>query len=172
MSLLLIVLLPLLGSLLPLLSSNHRRHQCALLTAAMPLVALLIALREAPGVLAGDVPRLAFSWVPALGLDLALRLDGLSLMFVLLILGIGLLIILYARHYLSTADSMPRFYAFLMLFMAAMLGIVMADNLILLWMFWELTSLSSFLLIGFWNHQSGARKGARMALAVTGIAFE
>ena len=88
-----------------------------------------------PDVLAGDVPRLAFSWVPALGLDLALRLDGLSLMFVLLILGIGLLIILYARHYLSTADSMPRFYAFLMLFMAAMLGIVMADNLILLWMF-------------------------------------
>ncbi|ABE58260.1 monovalent cation/H+ antiporter subunit A [Chromohalobacter israelensis] len=169
MSLLLIVLLPLLGSLLPLLSSNHRRHQCALLTAAMPLVALLIALREAPGVLAGDVPRLAFSWVPALGLDLALRLDGLSLMFVLLILGIGLLIILYARHYLSTADSMPRFYAFLMLFMAAMLGIVMADNLILLWMFWELTSLSSFLLIGFWNHQSAARKGARMALAVTGM---
>lgn len=169
MSLLLIVLLPLLGSLLPLLSSNDRRHQCALLTAVMPLIALLIALREAPGVLAGEVPRLAFSWVPALGLDLALRLDGLSLMFVLLILGIGLLIILYARHYLSATDSMPRFYAFLMLFMTAMLGIVMADNLILLWMFWELTSLSSFLLIGFWHHQSAARKGARMALAVTGM---
>ncbi|MCK0752223.1 monovalent cation/H+ antiporter subunit A [Chromohalobacter japonicus] len=169
MSLLLIVLLPLLGSLLPLLSSNQRRHQCALLTAAMPLIALLVTLRETPGVLAGEVPRLAFSWVPALGLDLALRLDGLSLLFVLLILGIGLLIILYARHYLAEADNMPRFYAYLMLFMTSMLGIVMADNLILLWMFWELTSLSSFLLIGFWSHQSAPRKGARMALAVTGM---
>ena len=135
MSLLLIVLLPLLGSLLPLLGSNQRRHQCALLTAVMPLIALLVTLRETPGVLAGDVPRLAFSWVPALGLDLALRLDGLSLLFVLLILGIGLLIILYARHYLAEADNMPRFYAYLMLFMTSMLGIVMADNLILLWMF-------------------------------------
>ncbi|MCK0744428.1 monovalent cation/H+ antiporter subunit A [Chromohalobacter nigrandesensis] len=169
MSLLLIVLLPLLGSLLPLLGSNQRRHQCALLTAAMPLIALLVTLRETPGVLAGEVPRLAFSWVPALGLDLALRLDGLSLLFVLLILGIGLLIILYARHYLAEADNMPRFYAYLMLFMTSMLGIVMADNLILLWMFWELTSLSSFLLIGFWSHQSAPRKGARMALAVTGM---
>ncbi len=85
-----------------------------------------------------------------------------------MILGIGLLIILYAHYYLAKDEPYGRFYAFLMLFMASMVGISMSDNLILLWLFWELTSLSSFLLIGYWSHQSDARKGARMALTVTG----
>jgi len=168
MSVLLIVLLPLVGSLLPVMGSNERRGRCALMTAIPPALALLVAGRHAATVFAGGVPRAAVDWIPALGLEFAMRLDGLSLLFVLLILGIGLLIILYARYYLSPRDNLPRFYAFLMLFMAAMLGIVMADNLLLLWFFWELTSLSSFLLIGFWYHQSEARKGARMALTVTG----
>ncbi|MBZ9539241.1 monovalent cation/H+ antiporter subunit A [Modicisalibacter tunisiensis] len=168
MSVLLIVLLPLVGSLLPIMGSNDRRGRCALMTAIPPALALIVAGRHAGTVFAGGVPRAAFDWIPALGLEFAMRLDGLSLLFVLLILGIGLLIILYARYYLSPRDNLPRFYAFLMLFMAAMLGIVMADNLLLLWFFWELTSLSSFLLIGFWYRQSEARKGARMALTVTG----
>ncbi|MBZ9559316.1 MULTISPECIES: monovalent cation/H+ antiporter subunit A [unclassified Modicisalibacter] len=168
MSLLLIVLLPLVGSLLPAFGSNERRNTCALVTALPTVIALGVALHHARETIAGSVPRVALDWIPALGLDLAVRLDGLSLLFVLLILGIGLLIILYARYYLAPGDSLPRFYAFLMLFMAAMLGIVMADNLLLLWFFWELTSLSSFLLIGYWYHQSDARKGARMALTVTG----
>ncbi|NWN83121.1 MAG: monovalent cation/H+ antiporter subunit A, partial [Halomonas sp.] len=105
---------------------------------------------------------------PSLGLELAFRLDGLSALFNLLILGIGLLILLYAHFYLSPEEPFGRFYAYLILFMASMVGIVMADNLILLWLYWELTSLSSFLLIGFWSHRSDARKGARMALTVTG----
>ncbi|WP_136066204.1 monovalent cation/H+ antiporter subunit A [Modicisalibacter radicis] len=168
MPLLLIVLLPLLGGLLPIMSSNERRGACAAVAAAPVLIALAVALHHAGAVLDGEVFRQAYSWIPALGLDLAMRLDGLSLLFVLLILGIGLLIIVYARYYLLASDNAPRFYAFLLLFMAAMLGIVMADNLLLLWFFWELTSLSSFLLIGYWYHQSDARKGARMALTVTG----
>ncbi|SDL28767.1 multisubunit potassium/proton antiporter, PhaA subunit /multisubunit potassium/proton antiporter, PhaB subunit [Modicisalibacter muralis] len=168
MSLLLIVLLPLLGSLVPLMGSNERRNACATMTAVAPTIALGIALAYMGQVLDGDIPRAAVSWIPALGLELAMRLDGLSLLFVLLILGIGLLIILYTRFYLADGDDMPRFYAFLMLFMTSMLGIVMADNLLLLWVFWELTSLSSFLLIGYWYRQSEARKGARMALTVTG----
>ncbi|GAB2791346.1 monovalent cation/H+ antiporter subunit A [Halomonas shantousis] len=169
MSLLLIVLLPLLGSLVPLIGSNERRNTCALLTVLAPAVAIGLVLSQMPRVLGGETLRLDIPWIPPLGLDLALRLDGLSLLFSLLILGIGLLIILYTRFYLAKEDSMPRFYAFLMLFMTAMLGIVLADNLILLWVSWELTSLSSFLLIGFWYTQSDARRGARMALTVTGM---
>ncbi|HEX7764852.1 MAG TPA: proton-conducting transporter membrane subunit, partial [Cellvibrio sp.] len=88
--------------------------------------------------------------------------------FALLIVGIGLLVILYARYYLDDKDSLGRLYALLQLFMMAMLGIVLADNILLLIVFWELTSLSSFLLIGYWSHKSEARKGARMALAITG----
>ena len=90
------------------------------------------------------------------------------LLFCLLILGIGLLVILYARYYLSEKDHMGRFYAYLILFMTAMLGIVLSDNLLQLWFFWELTSISSFLLISFWSHKTEARKGARMALTITG----
>ncbi|MEL0625309.1 hypothetical protein V6238_19930, partial [Marinomonas arenicola] len=83
-------------------------------------------------------------------LELAFRLDGLSLLFSILILGSGLLVILYARYYLSAQDSIGKFYAYLILFMFAMLGVVLSDNLIQLWFFWELTSISSFLLISFW----------------------
>lgn len=169
MSLLLIVLLSLLGSLVPLLGSNNKRTTCAFLSALAPATALVVVLAQASHVLGGEVLYFSTPWIPALGLDLALRLDGLSLLFTLLILGIGLLIVLYTRFYLAAQDSMPRFYALLMLFMTAMLGIVMADNLLLLWMFWELTSLASFLLIGFWHTQSDARRGARMALTVTGM---
>ncbi|WP_110655300.1 monovalent cation/H+ antiporter subunit A [Salinicola halimionae] len=169
MSLPLIVLLPLLGSLIPLLSNNQHRTLSAWSTALLPAIALGIVIAHAPGVISGEVYHFSISWVPQLGLDLAFRIDGLSLLFLLLILGIGLLIILYARYYLSPDDSMPRFYAYLMLFMTSMIGIVMADNLLLLWVFWELTSLSSFLLIGYWYQQSEARRGARMALVVTGM---
>ncbi len=107
-------------------------------------------------------------WLPDLGLDLALRLDGLGFLFALLILGIGLLVILYARYYLSKKDPMGRFFGFFLLFMGSMLGVVLSENLLLMLMFWELTSLSSFLLIGYWNHRADARRGARMALAITG----
>jgi multicomponent K+:H+ antiporter subunit A len=81
---------------------------------------------------------------------------------------VGLLIILYAKYYLSEKDSMGKFYALLMMFMAAMLGIVLTENILLTFVFWELTSVSSFLLIGFWNHKAESRRGARMALIVTG----
>ena len=85
-----------------------------------------------------------------------------------MILGIGLLVILYARYYFSERDSLGRFYAYLLLFMGAMLGVVLSENLIQLLIFWELTSLSSFLLISYWHSREEARRGARMALTVTG----
>ncbi|MBP6007404.1 MAG: monovalent cation/H+ antiporter subunit A [Rhodoferax sp.] len=132
--------------------------------------ALLAAL--APAVFAGEVLRWSIEWLPALGLRLGFRLDGLAWVFALLVLGIGALVVLYAAWYLDTNEPRARFYRLLMLFMGAMLGVVLADNLLLLVLFWELTSLSSFLLIGFWHDDAAkgreARAGARMALAITG----
>jgi multicomponent K+:H+ antiporter subunit A len=107
-------------------------------------------------------------WVPELGLSFALRLDGLSFMFALLVLAIGLLIFIYARYYLAGSEALPRLYGLLLLFMGAMLGLVLSNNLLLLVIFWELTSLVSFLLIGFWPSHADARRGARMSLAITG----
>ncbi|GHE20716.1 monovalent cation/H+ antiporter subunit A [Halomonas urumqiensis] len=168
MTLLWIALLPLLGVIVPVLTSGRGRRFCSLATAALPALGLLLTLAQLPGIAAGESLRFAAAWIPSLGLDLALRLDGLSVLFNLLILGIGLLILLYAHFYLSPEEPYGRFYAYLILFMASMVGIVMSDNLLLLWLYWELTSISSFLLIGFWSHRSDARKGARMALTVTG----
>ena len=161
-------LLPLLGSLVPLLTARYSRNVCALFTAILPFIALLLVAEMTPDVLNGENHYAAAQWIPLLNLNIAFRLDGLSLLFSILILGIGLLVILYARYYLSPKDSIGKFYSFLMLFMFAMLGVALSDNLLQMWMFWELTSISSFLLISFWGHKSEARKGARMALTITG----
>ena len=168
MTLALIIALPFLGLFLPLLAERLGRLACAVAAAIAPLIALALLLSQQPAVFAGELLRVKLQWLPTLGLNLSLRLDGLGFLFALLILGIGLLVILYARYYLEEKEPMGRFFAFLLLFMGAMLGVVLAENLLLMLMFWELTSLSSFLLIGFWGARSDARKGARMALAVTG----
>jgi multicomponent K+:H+ antiporter subunit A len=140
----------------------------AWLAGTVALVASALVLAAAPAVFGGEVLRWSVPWVPSLGLDFGFRIDGLAWLFALLVTAIGALVVLYAAWYLDAADPAPRFYAFLLLFMGAMLGLVLADNLILLVVFWELTSLSSFLLIGYWTHRADAREGARMALAVTG----
>jgi multicomponent K+:H+ antiporter subunit A len=150
------------------MTASWRRSACATATAIAPAIALMLLLYHGSAIFSGESLRYTLGWIPLLGLDVSIRLDGLAFLFSLLILGIGLLIILYARYYLSEQDSMPRFYAYLMLFMTAMMGIVLSNNVLQLWLFWELTSISSFLLISFWWHKSEARRGARMALAVTG----
>lgn len=148
--------------------SPARRRLAAWLAAAVTAASLLLLLVQAPAVFAGQTLLEHHPWVPAIGLDANFRLDGLALMFGVLITGIGLLIVLYAAYYLHADDPAGKFFCLLMLFMAAMLGIVLADNLLLLVVFWELTSVSSFLLVGYWGHKAEARAGARMALAVTG----
>ena len=160
--------LPLLGTLIPLITARFSRTTCAFMTAALPALTLFLILSHAGDIFQGERFQAAIPWIPAIGLELAFRLDGLALLFSILILGIGLLVILYARYYLSAKDSMGKFYAYLILFMFSMLGVVLSDNLIQLWFFWELTSISSFLLISFWGHKTEARKGARMALTITG----
>src|SRR5690554_1881333 len=96
-------------------------------------------------------------------------MDGLAWLFTALIQGICLLVILYARYYMSPKDPVPRFFALLLAFMGAMLGVVLSGNLIQMVMFWELTSITSFLLIGYWHHRTDARRGAGMAFTVTAM---
>ncbi|MBN9579884.1 MAG: monovalent cation/H+ antiporter subunit A, partial [Alphaproteobacteria bacterium] len=115
----------------------------------------------------GGVLRAELAWLPSAGLDFVVRLDGFAWLFAMLVAGIGLLVVVYARYYMSPADPIPRFFSFFLAFMGAMLGIVVSGNLIQLVFFWELTSLLSFLLIGFWHQRADAREGARVALTVT-----
>jgi multicomponent K+:H+ antiporter subunit A len=168
MSLALIAALPFLGALLPGFLIRAGRDACAIATGLVTLLTLILLAFQAPAVLQGEVVQTRIDWLPALGLNANFFLDGLGLLFAGLILGIGLLIILYARFYLAQSDPMGQFYTYLLLFQGAMLGIVLSDNILLLLVFWELTSLSSFLLIGYWKHLPESRQGARMALAVTG----
>ncbi len=166
--LLIIAVLPFVGALLPGLMIRAGRNACAISTAVPTFVALTMLVVLAPAVLRGETVAVEIEWLPQLGLSASFFLDGLGLLFAGMILGVGLLIILYARFYLSGKDPMGQFYTYLLLFQGAMLGIVLSDNILLLLIFWELTSLSSFLLIGYWKHLPEGRQGARMALAVTG----
>ncbi|PHV12320.1 monovalent cation/H+ antiporter subunit A [Chitinimonas sp. BJB300] len=168
MNLLLLAALPFIGAALMSFVPNVARRNAAWLAGGTALGALALLLSTAPTVFGGDVLRWSVPWVPQLGLELGFRMDGLAWLFALLITGIGALVVLYAAHYLSKSDPPARFFLFLLLFMGAMLGMVIADNLILLVVFWELTSLSSFLLIGYWQKEPAARSGARMALTITG----
>jgi len=168
MSLALIVILPFLGAILPALMIRAGRNACATSTLTVTLLAFLLLMTHAPAVFRGEVLQARWEWIPQLGLNVNFFLDGLGFFFASLILGIGLLIITYARFYLAKEDPMGSFYSYLLLFQGAMVGIVLSDNILLLLIFWELTSLSSFLLIGYWKHLPEGRQGARMALTVTG----
>jgi len=169
MTLLTIILLPLLaGTTLALLAARISRVASAWAVAGVTLCSLGLLLGFSEAVFSGQKIVSSIPWMPELGINFSFRLDGLGYLFTLLILCIGLLIILYAKYYLSEKDSIGKFYALLMIFMAAMLGIVLTENILLTFVFWELTSVSSFLLIGFWNHKAESRRGARMALTVTG----
>ena len=168
MSLALVVLIPFIGAVLPSLAIRGGRNVCAAATAAVTGLSLVLLLTEIPSVYSGEVSRSAVQWLPRLGLSFSFFVDGLGLFFAGLILAIGLLVIVYARFYLDRDDPMGRFYCYLLLFQGSMVGIVLSDNILLLVVFWELTSLSSFLLIGYWHHLPDSRAGARMALVVTG----
>ena len=120
-------------------------------------------------VAAGEVFAASYDWVPSLGITLSLFLDGLSLLFALLISGIGALVVVYAGCYLAGHAYLGRFYAFLLMFLASMLGLVLANNIITLFVFWELTSVSSYLLIGFEHEREAARRAALQSLLVTSL---
>ena len=168
MILLFLLALPFIGSAVAALMPTHARTPAASWAAAVATLALVIVASLFPDVRDGQVLRAQIDWLPAAGLNFVVRIDGFAWMFAMLVTGIGALVAVYARYYMSKDDPVPRFFSFFLAFMGAMLGVVTAGNLIQLVFFWELTSLFSFLLIGYWYHRQDARRGARMALTVTG----
>ena len=168
MSLIVLLLLPFLGSCIAALLPHNARNTESLLAGLVALVGTIQVALLYPQIAHGGVIREEFMWLPSLGLNFVLRMDGFAWLFSMLVLGIGTLVSLYARYYMSPDDPVPRFFAFFLAFMGAMLGLVISGNLIQIVFFWELTSLFSFLLIGYWHHRADARRGAYMALMVTG----
>lgn len=165
-----IILLPLiLGTTLVSWLKKFSRGVTALGAIGVSLSSLILLLTQAKDVFNGQTIIQTWSWLPQLGIDFSFRLDALGLLFSLLISGIGTLIYIYAYYYLSPKNSLSKLYLLLMLFMAAMLGISLSNNLILLLIFWELTSISSFLLVGYWSNYEAAQRGSRMALTITGM---
>lgn len=169
MILLLFLFVPFLGMAIASTFPVYARNLAAWFAAAIALFGVVLTFAQYPAVVEHGVVRYQLNWMPEYGLNLVLRMDGLVWLFSLLIQAMCLLVVLYARYYMSAHDPVPRFFTFLLAFMAAMQGLVLSGNLIQLVVFWELTSLASFLLIGYWHHRQDARRGAQMALTVTSI---
>ena len=163
-----ILALPFLGSLLAAFLPVTARNIAGLLAGTVALAGTVLTALFYSSV-SGGVVRAEIEWLPSFGLNLLIRLDGLAWVFALLVLAIGFLVVLYARYYMSAADPVPRFFSFLLAFMGSMLGLVLSGNLIQMAFFWELTSLFSFLLIGYRHQTAQAREGARMALIITSM---
>ena len=169
MSLFLILVLPFLGSLCAALLPTNARNAEAWLAGIVAASVSALILWQLPAIETNGTLYYEQIWSPTLKIAFQLRMDGFAWLFALLVALIGLLVVFYARYYMSPEDPVPRFFAFLLAFMGAMLGIVLSGNLLQLAMFWELTSLASFMLIAYWHHRQDARSGARMALTVTGM---
>jgi multicomponent Na+:H+ antiporter subunit A len=164
----LVLCLPFIGALIAPILTRILGHNAAWLLALAPGLAFLHFAFILPGIAAGQPIAEGFDWVPGLDLRFAWFLDGLSTTFALLITGIGTLIILYSGGYLKGHPQQVRFFTFIFLFMGSMLGLVVSDSFLMLFVFWELTSITSFLLIGFDHEREAARRAALQALVVTG----
>ncbi|NLG69091.1 MAG: DUF4040 domain-containing protein [Firmicutes bacterium] len=163
-----ILIVPFVASALaPLLAQRVASRWVGVASAAVALAAALALASALPQVAAGESLSATWRWVPALGVEIRLVLDGFSLLFALIVTGMGTLILLYASAYLGPDEDHGRFFAYMLAFMGAMLGVVLSSNLAVLYVFWELTSATSFLLIGYWYHKEGSRYGAQKALLIT-----
>jgi multicomponent Na+:H+ antiporter subunit A len=138
-----------------------------LLLALVPLTLAIYFVGFITAIESGDVFPFGYLWAPSLAIQFSFFLDGLSLLFAILISAVGAVILVYSAGYLAGHPQLGRFYAYLLMFMGSMLGLVLADNLITLFLFWELTSISSYLLIGFDHESEDARAAALQALLVT-----
>jgi len=153
---------------IPFLAGKIRGSVLGVISALFPAAAFITAISKWNDILSGPVIE-SYQWIPSLGLEFSFQMDILGLIFFLLISGIGFVVFLYAGSYLENNPGIGKFYASIFVFMGAMLGVVTADNLILLFIFWELTSLSSFFLIGFKHNYQESRYAAQQALLVTGL---
>jgi NADH:ubiquinone oxidoreductase subunit 5 (subunit L)/multisubunit Na+/H+ antiporter MnhA subunit len=164
------LLLPLGAALVTPLVGRVLGRRVGWWAAAVSAVSALLLLRMSAAIGRGEVLQFSSDWPAAeWGIRFSLFADGWGWAFALLVSGIGALICVYAQHYLSEREPRARFFAYMLLFEGAMLGVVLSSNLIVLVVFWELTSIASFLLIGFWHEQERARYGAYKALLITGI---
>lgn len=162
-----IVLLPfLLVLFVPALSRRVGRH-LGWVILPFPLATALFLLSRLSDIGSGGSLVASWEWAPSLGLSFSLVLDGFSLLFTLLISGVGTLVTFYSIFYLDAKEDLGRFYSYILLFMGAMFGVVLSDNLLTLYMFWEITSISSFLLIGFWHERAESRAGALKSMLIT-----
>ncbi len=165
---LLAVLAGLIVSILYIPFGKYLKGRLSILSSLLPIGLFAYFAGFIPAIQGGKSLSFHYPWVPSLGINFDFHLDGLSLLFCLLITGIGSLVFLYASPYLKGHPYLDRFFAYLSLFMAAMLGVVLSDNVLLLFIFWELTSISSFFLIGFNNDNADSRKSSLVALGITG----
>ncbi|WHX90970.1 Na+/H+ antiporter subunit A [Peribacillus simplex] len=158
----------LLAFIVPILYKLFRQIHTGWFVLILPIILFTYFSRFISLTKQGDIVTERAAWIPSLGIHVDFYVDGLGLLFALLITGIGSLVVLYSIFYLSKEkERLNQFYVFLLLFMGAMLGVVLSDNLIVLYSFWEFTSLSSFLLIGYWNERERSRYGAQKSLLIT-----
>lgn len=160
------VLIPLLFAfLIPSLSKFKSKIHTGVFVLIVPVTLFLYFIRFLGK---GFKPKSEhLNWISSLSMNLDFYLDGLSLLFVLLITGIGSLVVFYSIFYLDYTEQLKQFYIFLLMFITAMLGVVLSDNIFVLYTFWELTSISSFLLIGYWHYKEKSRYGALKSMLIT-----
>ncbi|MGX9132901.1 Na+/H+ antiporter subunit A [Rummeliibacillus sp. JY-2-4R] len=162
------ILLPFaMAIIVPIMYKRLNKIHIGWLALMVPLVVFTMLVRLIPSIATGHTYTHTYRWIPSLDINFTTYLDGLSMIFGLLISGIGSLVILYSIFYLSTKETLHQFYCYLLLFMGAMLGVVFSDNLMVLYVFWELTSVSSFLLIAYWHHRKASRAGAQKSMLIT-----
>ncbi|WP_019166975.1 Na+/H+ antiporter subunit A [Staphylococcus delphini] len=162
------VLLPLIFAILiPILYRFYKRIHLGWFVLPIPVVLFAYFLSYIKPTMSGQFTEQSAAWMPQIGMNFDVYVDGLGLLFSLLITGIGSLVVLYSISYLSQSEQLGHFYCYLLMFMSAMLGVVLSDNLLVLYFFWELTSFSSFLLISFWRHKDKSLYGAMKSMMIT-----
>ena len=158
----------LLAILIPIIYKYTKRIHTGWFVLPLPLILFIFLISNLPDISNGNVMHYSMPWVPSLGINFDVYLDGLSMLFALLITGIGTLVILYSIYYLSkNSEKLNQFYVYILMFMGAMLGVVMSDNLIVLYVFWEVTSVSSSLLISYWYQREKSIQGALKSMYIT-----
>ncbi|MGO2295085.1 MAG: putative monovalent cation/H+ antiporter subunit A [Psychroflexus halocasei] len=163
------ILLGFLFAIFLVFTGKFFRGKFAVISSLIPISLFAYFLSFISQISNGEIITQKINWIPSFGVNLSFRLDGLALLFALMITGVGSLVFLYTSAYLKGHKYLDRFYGYLSLFMAAMLGLVLSDNLMSMFIFWELTSITSFFLIGFNNDSKASRKSALTALGITGI---
>ncbi|WP_126344661.1 Na+/H+ antiporter subunit A [Kurthia zopfii] len=162
------IIIPLIAAIIvPLLHKRFKTIHIGWFVLIIPTILFVMLLRFIPLISSGRTFTHTWDWIPSYNISFTTYLDGLSLLFALLITGIGSLVVLYSIFYLSKKESLHKFYCYLLLFMTAMLGVVFSDHLLVLYFFWEFTSVSSFLLIAFWHHRKASRRGAQKSMLIT-----